>query len=109
MGSVRLRPNLGTVCSVVASIPEGGPKQLRCIPDLWRGDVYVPLSGGYPGVAENLLDDSDMHTLFHQQGRRCMASIMQSSGSNAGRSEDCLPLAPVIAAFDGTAGRGRED
>lgn len=69
----------------------------------------VALCGGDPGVAEDLLYDSDVDALLYQQGRRCVPGVMDPRVSDAGLLEDGLPLLPVLRTLDRAAVLRRED
>lgn len=51
-------------------------------------------------MAEDLLYDADVHALFQEHGRRCVAGVMQPGVPDAGLIEDGLPFLPVFARID---------
>jgi hypothetical protein len=70
--------------------------------------VGVALGGGHSGVAEDLLNDPDVHTLLDEERRGGVPCIVHSDVPDAGLLEDGLPLLPVLGALDGGSVIGRE-
>jgi hypothetical protein len=61
------------------------------------GDVRVALGLAELRVPEDLLYDPDADTLVEQQGRRRVAGIMDPGVAEAGRTDECTPVFPVVA------------
>nr|WP_062430719.1 hypothetical protein [Herbidospora daliensis] len=60
-------------------------------------------------MAEDLLHDADVHTLFYEERCGGVAGVVDSGVSDLGLTEDRLPDLPVFGSFDGAAEPGRED
>jgi hypothetical protein len=90
---------------VVSFLVSFGPPERRAderarVPDLWRGDVRVPLRGGDARVAQDLLDDADVYALLDEERGRRMSGVMEAPVSDAALVEDGLPLSPVLGTAD---------
>ena len=75
---------------------------------LKRGHMRVPLRCRDPGMAQDLLNDSDMNALLDQQRRRRVPGIVDPSVADLRLSEEGLPGPPVLGALDRAAMTGGE-
>jgi hypothetical protein len=70
--------------------------------------VGVSLGGRDSRVAEDLLDDTDVHALLDEERRGGVVGVVDADVSDAGLLEDGLPELPVLGSFDRSAVLGGE-
>lgn len=83
----------------MASAPPGAARAVCRVPGKLANDVGVSLGRADLGVAQDLLDDADVHALL-QQHRRCgIAGAVDPCVSDARSLEEGLPLS-IVARVD---------
>ena len=71
--------------------------------------MRVALRRRHPGMAKNLLDDTNMPTLLDQQGRGSVPGIMHPDVPDLRLPEDGFPRPPVLSPFDRSTAAGGEN
>ena len=69
----------------------------------------VALGDADVGVAEDLLDDADVHVLLNEQRAGRVTAVVYTSVTDAGFPEDRLPFLPVLPRVDRPAVRLSEE
>ena len=92
-----------------ASAPEGFRHPVGRVLAEGSRDVGVALGLAELGVPEDLLDHADANALVEQQGRCRVACIMNPGVAEAGRTDECTPVFPVVARVDRRADGRAED
>lgn len=91
------------------SAPEGFRHPVGSLSAEGSGDVRVALGLAELRVPEDLLYDPDADALIEQQGRGRVACIMDPGVAEAGRTDECTPVFPVVARVDRRAEGRAED